>query len=156
MHFHSLDYLCQYGGLYVFFRTDTFDYDFVYVEQSISLCTSIYSKPTIPFHKRSRLAMARIYLIFTAFHKYSTGYMEVSLMQSDCEVYNLYFYAGKPDGSIFPRKFSDGSIPVAKNYIQIQKKFHIAKAFGFIANMDVWCRIRGYSRSHSMTLIRLF
>ena len=101
MHFVNLSSLCQYGGLRVFLQIRSFN---GYVVPFTSLCTSIYSKPTIPFHIVS-VPMARIYVLFTSFHKYSTGYMEVTLRRSDCVVYDVYFYTTKPDDSIFPGQF---------------------------------------------------
>ena len=103
MYFNSLDSLCQYGGLYVYAKVFWL---FGYNSPHLTLCTSIYNKPTIPFHTVLH-QLTRIYVLFTAFHKYSTGHVEVSLVQSDCEAYDVHFNKGKPDGLTLSHRFYD-------------------------------------------------
>ena len=112
MHFDSLNSLCQYGGLHVFFEIDlSLDHGmrFAFHLPFISYCTSINQKPTIPFDTKISFPIARTYILFTTFDKYSTGHMEVSLMQSDCEVYDVHFHEShQPAGNFFPQRFPDG------------------------------------------------
>ena len=88
--------MCHYGGLFVLIEAAPEPYSVYSLlpAQYFSLCTNIYSKPSIRL-QQYQVNIRRSFLAFATYPKYSRGSAEIYLLKSECKGYHYEYHICK-------------------------------------------------------------